>query len=137
MSFREKTAWIGMVSLLGIIVWYFWPFLHTGQHGTGLALGRLAIVAAIIMIAQLVVRLAVTAFAPKEAKAPPDEREKLIEMKGRRFSYAVLAWAVRIICFVGIANPSLFFNANTLLFSLMISEVLGVGYQIVQFRRGV
>lgn len=136
MSFREKTAWIGIISLLGIIVWYFWPLLHHGPHASGLALGRLAIAAAVIMMAQLVVRLAVAAFSPREAKAPPDEREKLIELNGRRFSYGVLGWAVRLALLLGISNPSLFFNANTLLFFLMISEVMGVGYQIVQFRRG-
>ena len=108
MSFREKTAWIGIISLLGIIAWYFWPFLHHGQPASGLALGRLAIAAAVIMMAQLVVRLAVGAFSPEEAKAPPDEREKLIELNGRRFSYGVLGWAVRLALLLGISNPSLF-----------------------------
>jgi len=136
MSFREKTAWIGIISLLGIIAWHFWPFLHHGQHGGGLALAPLAIVAAVTVMVQLLVRLAVAAFSPKEAKAPPEEREKLIELNGRRFSYGVLGWGVRLALLLGISNPSLFFNANTLLFFLMISEVRGVGYQIVQFRWG-
>jgi uncharacterized membrane protein len=136
MSFREKTAWISIISLLALIVWYFWPFLRAGHYGSGFAFGRLAIAAAVIMIMQTVVRIVVAAFTPKEEKTPPDEREKMIETKSKRFAYAILAWAVRCACLFGIFNPSIVFSANTLLFFLMISEVLGIGYQIVQLRQG-
>lgn len=136
MSYREKTAWITLIAFLILMGWYFQPFLQQGPRPSGLAFGRLAIAAAVIIIFQLIVRRVVASFTPREAKEPADEREQLIEAKGRRFSYAVLAWAVRIICFVGISNPQLFFNANTLLFFLMVSEVMGVSYQIVEFRRG-
>jgi hypothetical protein len=135
MSFREKTAWISLVAFLGLITWYFQPFLR-GEHSITLSFPRLAIAGAVVLLLSIGVRMVVAAFSPREAKAPLDEREKLIEMKSRQFSYAVLAWAVRIICFVGISNPALFFNANTLLFFLMISEVMGLSYQIVEFRRG-
>jgi len=136
MSFREKTAWIGIVSLLGIIAWYFWPFVHAGQHGREFSFLRLAIAAAVIMIMQTVVRMVVTAFTSKKERTPPDEREKMIETKSKRFAYAVLAWAVRCACFFGIFNPTIVFSPNTLLFFLLISEVLGTGYQIVLLRRG-
>ena len=136
MSFRENTVWISMVSMLGLMAWYFWPFLHSGQHGSGLAFSRLAIAAIVIVMISTVVRFVIAPFTPGEAKAPADEREKMIETKGKRFSYAVLAWAVRLVCLFGAFNPTLAFNANTLLFFLMISEVFGFGYQIVQFRQG-
>ena len=32
MSFREKTAWISIVSIFCLMAWYFWPFLHAGQR---------------------------------------------------------------------------------------------------------
>jgi hypothetical protein len=136
MSFREKTAWIGLVSLSGLIVWYFWPFVQAGQYGSGFSFLRLAIAAAMIMVMQTVVRIVVAAFTPKEEKMPPDEREKMIETKSKRFAYAVLAWAVRGACFLGVFNPTIVFSPNTLIFFLLISEVLGIGYQIVQLRRG-
>ena len=136
MSFREKTAWIGIVSLLGLIAWYFWPFVHAGQHGSGFSFLRLAIAAAVIMIMQTVVRMVVAAFTPKEEKTPLDEREKMIETKSKRFAYAVLAWAVRCAFFFGVFNPTIVFSPNMLLFFLLISEVSGIGYQIVHLRRG-
>jgi hypothetical protein len=136
MSFREKTAWLGIVALLGLIAWYFWPFVHAGQHLGGFSFLRLAIASAVIIIMQTVVRIVVAAFTPKEEKTPPDEREKMIETKSKRFSYAVLAWAVRFALFFGVFNPAIVFNPNTLLFFLLISEVLGIGYQIVHLRRG-
>jgi hypothetical protein len=136
MSFREKTAWIGIVSLLGLIVWYFWPFVHAGQHGSGFSFLRLAIAAVVIMSIQTVVRMVVAAFTPKAEKTPPDEREKMIETKSKRFAYAVLAWAVRCAFLFGIFNPTIVFSPNTLLFFLLISEASSFGYQIVQLRRG-
>jgi dolichyl-phosphate-mannose--protein O-mannosyl transferase len=136
MSFREKTAWISLIALLVLIAWYFRPFLHGAQHGNTLAFGRLVMAAVVVVILGTVVKTVVAAFTPKAEKLSPDEREKLIETKSRRVSYAVLGWCVRGACFFGIADPVLFFNGNTLLFFLMISEVLGIGYQIVQFRRG-
>ena len=136
MSFREKTAWISIVSIFCLMAWYFWPFLHAGQRGSGFAFVRLATAAVAIIIMQAVARIVVAAFTPREAKAPPDEREKLIETKSKRIAYTGLAWAVRFACLFGVFNPSIAFSANTLLLFLMISEVLGVGYQIVQFRQG-
>lgn len=111
MSFREKTAWISLVAFLVLIGWYFWPFLQ-GQHSTTISFVRLAIAGMVVILVSLGVRMLVAAFSPQDAKAPFDEREKLIEMKGRQFSYATLAWAVRIICFVGISNPA-FFSMRT------------------------
>lgn len=135
MSYREKTAWISLVAMVVLTAWYFHPFLE-GQRSGAISFPRLALAGAVIIIISTLVRVLIAAFNRGEAKAPPDEREQLIEMKGRRISYAILAWAVRIICFVGIAAPAFFFNANTLLFFLMISEVIGFGYQLVQFRQG-
>lgn len=136
MSFREKTAWIWMLSLLGLVAWYFWPLVHVGQYSSGFSFFRLAIAAAAILIMQTVVRIVVAAFTPKAEKAPPDEREKMIETESKRFAYAVLAWAVRCALFFGILNPKIVFSPNTLLFVLLISEIFGIGYQIVQLRRG-
>lgn len=136
MSFREKTAWIGIASLLGLIVWYFWPFVHGGEYGNGFSFLRLAIAAAAIMIVQTVVRMIIAVFTPKAEKAPPDERERMIETESRRFAYAVLAWAVRGALFFGIFNPTIVFSPNTLLLFLLSSEVMGIGYQIVHLRRG-
>ena len=135
MSFREKTAWISLIALVALMAWYFWPFLH-GQHSNFIVFSRLIVAAGVVVILGTAMKIVVAALTPKGEKAPADEREQLIEMKGRRISYVILGWAVRIACLFGISDPSLFFNGNTLLFFLMISEVMGLGYQIVQFRRG-
>jgi hypothetical protein len=74
--------------------------------------------------------------APKEAKAPRDERERLIDLRATRFAYALLAGSIACACFFGGFNPPIIFNANVLLFILVAAEVLRSGCQIVQFRRG-
>ena len=130
MSFREKSAWISMLSMCGIYGFYFWSvFMHRSNFGL-----LETIVALVVM--QVVLTVAVAIFSPKEAKAPRDEREKLIELKSMRVAYAGLATSVALACFFGAFQPPIVFNTNALLFILVTAEVLRSGCQIVQYRRG-
>ena len=135
MSFREKSAWISLLSMSCIYGLYFWSLIRPGAqaghvHFTGLLDAVIALV-----VVQTALMITVSIYAPKEAKAPPDERDKLIDAKATRFAYFVLAGSVACACFFGGFNPPIIFNANVLLFILVIAEVLRSGCQIVQYRR--
>jgi hypothetical protein len=136
MSFREKSAWISMLSMLGIYGYYFWSIIHAGPQPEGFRFGGLlgAIVALVVL--QIVLTVAVAIVSPKEAQAPRDEREKLIELKAMRVAYAGLATSVAMACFFGAFDPPIFFNTNALLFILVTAEIMRAGGQIVQYRRG-
>jgi hypothetical protein len=131
LSFREKTAWISLLSLSGIYAWYFWSAFGSGSHFGGL----LAAIVALVIV-QTVLTIAVAVVAPREAKAPRDERDRLIDLRATRFAYAVLAGSVACACFFGGFNPPVIFNSNALLFFLVIAEILRSGCQIIQYRRG-
>ena len=135
MSFREKTAWISLVSLTGIYAVYFWSLVRSGPKGGPHFWGLLETIIALVIV-QLVLTIAVAISSPKEAKAPQDEREKLIDLRATRFAYAVLASGIACACFFGGFNPPIVFNMNALLFILVVAEILRSGCQIVQFRRG-
>src|SRR5579872_1497161 len=135
MSFREKSAWISIVSLSGIYAFYFWSVMRSGAGPGSRSTGLLNTVIALVIV-QVVLTTAVAVFAPKEAKTPADERDKLIQLRATRVAYATLAGSVACACFFGGFNPPLIFNTNELLFILVVAEILRSSCQIFQYRRG-
>ena len=136
MSFREKSAWISLLSMAGIYGFYFWSVLAPGAKGAGSRVSGLLGTVIALVVVQVVLTIAVAIFAPKDAQAPRDERDRLIDLRAARFAYAVLAGSVACAVFFGGFNPPIIFNTNTLLFVLVMAEVLRSGSQIVQYRRG-
>jgi len=133
MSFREKTAWISLISMAGIYGLYFWPLMRAGakRSNTG---GLLGTVIALIIV-QIVLTIAVAVFDPKNAQAPRDEREKLIELKASRFAYSGLATGIAFAVFFAALPSPIIFGANSLLFILVVCELMRSSSQIIQYRR--
>jgi hypothetical protein len=111
MSFREKSAWISALSMLGIYGFYFWSVFTHRTKGDGSHAGLLETIIAVVVL-QVVLTVAVAIFSPKEAKAPRDEREKLIELRSMRVAYAGLATSVALACFFGAFDPPILFNTT-------------------------
>ena len=136
-SFREKTAWISTLSMTGIYAAYFASVLRRGPQAAGRHFGGLLGTVIALALVQTVLTAAVALLAPREAKAPRDEREKLIELRATRFAYAGLATGIACACLFGAFDPPIVFNTNSLLFILVVAEVMRSGCQVVQYRRGV
>ena len=136
MSFREKSAWISLVSMLAIYGFYFWSVIHAGpQHGSFQFGGLLMTIVALVIV-QTVLTVAVAVYRPADAKAPCDERDKLIQLRAMRVAYSGLATSVAFACFFGALDPPIVFNTNALLFILVAAELLRNACQIIQYRRG-
>jgi hypothetical protein len=134
MPFREKTAWISLISMAGIYGVYFWWLIRAG-HGAGSRTGGLLVTVIALVMLQSLLIIAAAIFDPKNAQAPRDEREKLIELRATRFAYAGLATGIAFaIFFAAFPNP-IMFGANSLLFILVVAEIMRSGSQIVQYRR--
>ena len=88
------------------------------------------------MIVQTALTVAVTMYKPKDAKAPRDERDRLIDLRATRCAYAGLATGLAFAIFFAGFDPPIVFNANALLFILVVSEALRNAGQIFQYRRG-
>ena len=136
MSFREKSAWISILSMSGIYAFYFWSVVHTGSLTSGAHFGGMLVTVVALVLVQIVLTVAVAVFTPREAKAPPDERDRLIELRATRVAYAVLAGSIACACFFGAFTPPIIFNTNALLFILVMAELMRSASQIVQYRRG-
>jgi hypothetical protein len=135
MSFREKTAWISLVSMAGIYCFYFWSVLRH-PHTAGSPFAGLLVTTIALVVVQSTLTIAAAIFSPRDAKAPRDEREKLIELRATRVAYAGLATGIVFACFFGAINPPIIFKTNSLLLILVTAEMLRSGSQIIQYRRG-
>jgi hypothetical protein len=136
MSFREKTAWISLLSMSGIYGLYFWSVVRSRPHPDGAHFGALLSTVVALVIVQVVLTVAVAIFSPREAKAPADERDRLIGLRSTRVAYAGLATGIAFACFFGAFTPPIVFNVNSLLFILVTAELLRSACQIIQYRRG-
>lgn len=136
MSFREKSSWISMLSMSGIYGFYFWSVIHAGPQPGRFRFGGLLTTIIALVILQVVLTVAVAIFKPNEAKAPRDERDRLIELRAMRVAYAGLATSVALAYFFGAFDPLIVFNTNSLLFILVTAEIMRSACQIIQYRRG-
>ena len=137
MSFREKTAWISVLSITGIYGFYFWTVIRAGHAGSQqLHFGGLLLETIVALVAVQVALTALAAVvAPRDAKIPRDERDRLIELRAARVAYSGLATGIAFACFFGAFTPPIIFNTNALLFVLVTSELLRCGSMIIQYRR--
>ncbi len=136
MSFREKSAWISVLSMSGIYGIYFWSVIRHGSQGGHFHFGGLLGTIIALVIVQVVLTIVVAIFSPKDAQAPRDERDKMIELRAMRVAYSGLATSVALAVFFGAFDPPIVFNANSLLFILVTAEILRCSCQIIQYRRG-
>ncbi len=75
MSFREKSAWISLLSLSAIYGYYFLSLVRSGSHAGGYGFGGLLGTIIALVIVQTALTIAVAIYKPKDAKAPRDERD--------------------------------------------------------------
>lgn len=135
MSFREKSAWISLLSILAVYAFYFGVMVSPGAHSAVGHFGSLLATVIALVIVQVVLTTAAAVFAPKEASAPRDERDRLIELRATQFAYAGLATGIACACCFGALDPPIVFDTNALLFVLVTAELMRSACQIVQYRR--
>ena len=137
MSFREKSAWISLLLYLGVYGYYAWRLygaVAAGQAETiayGNLLARLVV---LLIIVQSVLHAAVAIAKPKDAMAPKDEREKLIDLKATQVAFYVASIGALGTCLaIALGAPS-FYTVNGLFLAVVLAEVVRSAGQIVLFR---
>jgi hypothetical protein len=137
MSFREKSAWISFGCLL--VFGGLW-LRHTIRvevyhvRDADPMLSFFSLLAALVAT-ELVLHIAIAAFAPKDARTPKDEREQLIDLKAARVAFYVLmvgGW-------ISIGTLHLNFDrlrlADTVLGAIIVAEMVKFATQIALYRR--
>jgi hypothetical protein len=138
MSFREKSAWITLICLLLVSFLFLMELrpleLAPAPSAVLLHFGAALVTFAVItLIAHGVAALR----APREARAPKDERERLIALKAS--STAAKVYAALSLLSISLIH----FGANgigvawAVLFSFVIAQAVSCVARIVYHRRGV
>ncbi len=137
-SYREKSAWIHLVSTLLISAFFFLhvPWTLRPRSSPGLVHG-LFICVLVWVVVQVIAHVVVARMAPDDAKAPKDERDRLIELKAVRIArvvYIVGSLSAVSLLHVGATGPAVGFGV---VFALVAGELVNYGARIVYHRRGV
>jgi heme/copper-type cytochrome/quinol oxidase subunit 2 len=140
MAFREKLAWISVLTMTLVYGWYFWtvfPLARAGHvdrlHYAAMLQGTIIVV----VVLQVILAILVAIFSPREAARPEDERERLIALKGSRSAYFVLVTGTLLVSVCGI-----FFNAdsvllgNAALVAVVAANLVKDITQVVHYRLG-
>jgi hypothetical protein len=138
MSFREKSAWISLVSIALVFGVYFARILGllpaAWMRGNPFQLFLLLVASLVVL--EVVLHLAIAMQSPRDARTPKDERERLIDMKATRAAFPVLLVGT----FAAIGTLHLPMNrldmAHVMLVSIVVAELTRFGAQVVYHRRG-
>jgi hypothetical protein len=153
MSFREKTAWVSMVSSIGVYAYYFltlWTALRAGEAEGGRFLGLFVLCVFAMVVIQVAAAILMTVLAPKEAILPIDERERAIERRAGSAAFFALnglvltaamfspIYAGISVIFEGMSAPEVatFLMANAILLAVVLSDFVYRVWQILFYRLG-
>ncbi|HUK02452.1 MAG TPA: hypothetical protein VLW26_09265 [Steroidobacteraceae bacterium] len=140
MSFREKSAWITFAVLLVSFGSYFAALalqLAMPQHALPPRfLGWIFIVAlAGLVILEIALHIIVAVVSPTDARAPKDERDRLIELRSSRVAFYVLLLGTLLAIGVVHIHARLWLLANSVFFAIWIAELTHYGSRLYFYRR--
>ncbi len=139
MSFREKSAWISLMTLVVVFGAYFWTISQVlaGEIGyrdsLPISIGLLVAFA----VLEVVLHLVVVIQSPAEARAARDERERVIEMRATRIAFHVLVVGALACVYLMHVTTSAWAIGQHVLMAIVVAQVVRFAAQIVYFRRGV
>jgi hypothetical protein len=137
MSFREKSAWITLVTVLICFGGYYGAIATGAVRARGLQTFHLLILCvAALALLQLALHAVAASLTPAAERGPRDEREALIQARSHTVGYYVLTGMVLLLGLpVHFGHPA----QDIMNFALLgvVTATLAVAVaQIVMFRRG-
>ena len=138
MSFREKSAWISLISIVAVSGFFFLhvPWTLTPSANPRLVHGLFLCILALIVI-EVVAHIVVAVRAPEDAHAPKDERERLIDVKAiGRAHYVYVVGSLLAVATLHLGANGMAIGFLVLL-ALVVAEVVNHVSRIVYHRRGI
>jgi len=140
MSFREKSAWISFVLLLLLMLGFALSHHYHPHDAQGRDLFNPATlffgILLVFVLLQVVLHLIVALQAPKDARTPKDERERLIELRAARIGFysLVVCELIAMALFHLHGRPGVLMSS--VLTAIFIGWLIKLGSEIVLYRRG-
>ena len=136
MSFREKSAWISLTLIVLVFGPYFWLVGRTVAGADHVHAGTQFALIALFVVLEIVLHIAIGLQSPRDARAPKDEREILIDLRATRVAFYVLFVGALFSIFTMHFRTTVWMLSQTVLLSIVIAELVKFASQIVLFRRG-
>jgi uncharacterized membrane protein YozB (DUF420 family) len=139
MAYREKIAWLTLVTMLVAYAVYFGIVGPAVRFGEGRMLDIIwsfGLVAGAHAVAVIVGSIFLAVTATKEAQARADERDRAIARRGAAIGYYVLIVGMMV---VGVMMP---FSdppwkiVNTALLAIVLAETVNNAVVLLSYRRG-
>ena len=137
MSFREKSAWIFLISISLVGGFYFLhvPWSLAPAANPHLVRALFYCIGALLVI-EGVGHLVIALLAPEEARAPRDERERFIDLRATRVAhYIYVAGSLLAVSMIHHGANAVFMGFGVLL-AFMIAEIVKYALRILYHRRG-
>jgi len=133
LSFREKSLWLMLVSLVAAFGFYFATVLP-GRAADVMPQQVVVFAVAIVLlvITQIVGHVLI---AIVDRRTETDERDHLIELKGTRNAAYVLATGVFLALCATLVTEGNFIFAHILLGFWVLAQLVEIGSQLVLYRR--
>lgn len=138
MSFREKSTWITFLLLLVVFGYYFVSVvvqLVRPAHPHPNFFLMFLVLIVIIVVMEVVLHAAAAARAPDDARAPEDERDRLIALKAKRPAFFVLTVSAFLAIAVAHLGIGMWPMLNAVLFAIWLGELTNYGAQLYFYRR--
>jgi len=139
MSFREKSTWISFVLLLAISIPFFYQFvrIESGSSSSARSFHLFLALVIVFIVGEIVLHAIIAMQSPRDARAPKDERDRLIDLKATRVAFLVLmTGALLVIVMVHFPVDRLEI-LQALLLSVVVAELTMLGARLVYYRRAV
>lgn len=140
-TFREKSIVVQIVSILavygyfGVRLWGFWdrPSNASAVAGAVTAIGALIGITVCMIIIGVAAHIALALYAKPET---PDERDRVVGLRGSRNAYGALAagvWCVLLLAIAGVPHGALFY---AIMGAFALAELVRLGSQLIYYRIG-
>jgi hypothetical protein len=133
-SFREKSLWLMFVSLVLTFTFYFATVLPSNATHVESRHVALFVLAVVILVIVAIVGNIVIAILDR--RTAPDERDRLIELKGKRNASYVMATGVFLALCIPLLTPGTFLLTHVLLGCWVLAQLVEIGSQLVLLRQG-
>ena len=137
MSFREKSAWVTLISILLVSVLYFLhlpvPYGHPPApwmfHATVACIG-------VFIIIEVIAHFILYLRYPRDARTPKDERERLIDLRAT----CIAAYVYVVGTFMAVATIHHGGTGLTVAYGVLlaftVAEIVNYSLRIYYYRRG-
>ena len=138
MPYREKVAWLSLISMLAVFLPYFvWVKLHPPTAALP-DLRQMALYAAVSLTWALILgvgHLILRRQSPEEARLPLDERDRAILHRSRTLAYYVLLTGMILVGCVMPFTDSGWKIVHAAVFMIVLAEVVNDASVVYRYRR--